>query len=62
MWNVLLRTIGNKNFCRNGLRVSKRRMFIEEANSMNGRNILVISLYHLSTQNILIQVFLMQAF
>lgn len=60
--NVLLRTMRSKNFGRNRLRVSRRQIFIEEANSMNDRNILVISLYQLSIQSISIQVFLMQAF
>ena len=57
--NVLLRTMWSKNFGRNRLRVSRRQVFIEEANSMNDRNILVISLYQLSIQSISTQVFLM---
>ena len=38
--NVLLRTMRSKNFGTNRLRVSRRQIFIEEANSMNDRNIL----------------------
>ena len=60
--NVLLRTMRSKNFGRNRLRVSRRQNFIEEANSMNDMNILVLSLYQLSIQSVSIQVFLMQAF
>ena len=39
--NVLLRTMRSKNFGRNRLRISRRQIFIEEANSMNDRKVKV---------------------
>lgn len=48
MQNVLL-TIRHRNISGNGLRIGRRQILTEEANSMNGRNILVTSVYYLYT-------------